>query len=243
MNYKKLISGAVAGAMAMSMCAVSAFAATIELDSEYVGAWGAGKCIPKADLEAVGGDVRIVLTIETRNLANTADQFLIRPMDYDNGWTDMTPEITSDFEVAKADGMICIPENDTTVEFVLNGSAIAGMGDSGLGFQVQNVIIKSAEIEAGSPQGELTRVAEDDGVDYCFGRKTFEELTGGAAAEDAPAEETEAAPEETEDAAPAETAPASDSTTTSSKTGNASAMAIAFVMVGGLAAAVISRKK
>lgn len=227
MNLKKLVSGAVAGAMAASMCAVSAFAETIELDSEYVGSWSAGKCIPKADLEAVGGDVKIVLTIETRNLANTADQFLFRPMDYDNSWTDMSPEITSDTVISKSDGMFCIPENSTTVEFVLNGSAIAGMGDSGLGFQVQNVIIKSAEIEAGSPQHELYRVPEDKGVDYCFDRVTFEELTGGGAPE---AEQAEEAPEP-------------DSTTASTQTGNTTTAAIAVVMLGAGAAALISRKR
>lgn len=243
MNYKKLISGAAAGAMAVSMCAVSAFAATVEMDSEYPGSWAASACIPKTELEAVGGDIKITLTVETRNLANTADQFLIRPMDYDNGWADMTPECTSDTVIAKTDGMFCIPEEATTVEFVLNGSAVAGMGDSGLSFQVQNVTIKSAELEAGSPQGELPRVSDADGKDYCFGKKTFEELTGGAA----PAEEAAEEDAPAEEAAPAdeavETAPAADSTTTSSKTGNASAMAIAVVMVGGLAAAVVSRKK
>ena len=189
MNMKKLVSGAVAGAMAMSMCAVSAFAATVEMDSEYPGSWAASKCIPKTELEAIGGDIKITLTVETRNLANTADQFLIRPMDYDNGWADMTPECTSDSVIAKVDGMFCIPEEATTVEFVLNGSAVAGMGDSGLSFQVQNVTIKSAELEAGSPQGELPRVSDADGKDYCFGRTTYEELTGGAASDDASAEE------------------------------------------------------
>lgn len=212
MNMKKIISGAVAGAMAMSMCAVSAFAATVEMDSEYPGSWAASKCIPKTELEAVGGDVKITLTVETRNLANTADQFLIRPMDYDNGWADMTPECTSDTVIAKVDGMFCIPEDASTVEFVLNGSAVAGMGDSGLSFQCQNVTIKSAELEAGSPQAEFPRVSDADGKDYCFGRKTYEELSGGeAASDDTSADEdveTEAAEEETveTEAAEAETA-------------------------------------
>lgn len=196
MNMKKLVSGAVAGAMAMSMCAVSAFAATVEMDSEYPGSWAASKCIPKTELEAIGGDVKITLTVETRNLANTADQFLIRPMDYDNGWADMTPECTSDTVIAKVDGMFCIPEDATTVEFVLNGSAVAGMGDSGLSFQVQNVTIKSAELEAGSPQAELPRVSDADGKDYCFGRKTFEELGGGAASSDDASAEEDTAVEE-----------------------------------------------
>ncbi|MCM1577183.1 MAG: hypothetical protein NC078_00080 [Ruminococcus sp.] len=250
MNMKKIISGAVAGAMAMSMCAVSAFAATVEMDSEYPGSWAASACIPKTELEAIGGNVKITLTVETRNLANTADQFLIRPMDFDNGWADLTPECTSDTVIAKTDGMFCIPEEATTVEFVLNGSAVAGLGDSGVSFQCQNVTVKSAELEAGSPQAEFPRVSDADGKDYCFGRKTFEELGGGAAA---PAEEeetvdevaeAEAAPVETE-AAVTEAAPQADtaSATTPAQTGNTPAVAIAFVMVAAGAAAVISKRK
>lgn len=239
MNMKKLVSGAVAGAMAMSMCAVSAFAATVEMDSEYPGSWAASKCIPKSELEAIGGDVKITLTVETRNLANTADQFLIRPMDFDNGWADMTPECTSDTIIAKVDGMFCIPEDATTVEFVLNGSAVAGMGDSGLSFQVQNVTIKSAELEAGSPEAEFPRVSDTDGKDYCFGRKTFEELGGGAASAEEDTSAEEAAPEETEAAPQGDAATA----TTPVKTGNTTASAIAVVMIGAGAAAVLSRKR
>ncbi len=216
MNFKKIVAAIAAGAMAVSMCAVNAFASTVELDAEYVGAWGAGKCIPKTELEAIGGDIKITLTIETRNLANTADQFLIHPMDYDNGWADLTPMCTSDTVVAKVDGWMCIPEGSTSVEFVLSADALSGMGDSGLGFQVQNVIVKSADLEAGAPQREIPRVDDKTGKSYCFGA-SYEEVTGLApvgaeapAADEAPAEDA-AAEAPAADEAPAEdAAPAED---------------------------------
>lgn len=194
MNFKKMTAALVSGAMALSMVTVSAFAATVEMDTEYPGSWAASKCIPKADLAAVGGDVKITLTLETRNLANTADQFLIRPMDYDNGWLDYTPYCTSDTVVAKTDGMFCIPEDATSCEFVLAGDSIDALGESGLSFQVQNVTIKSAELEAGTPEGELLRVSDSEGKDYCFGK--IDPRAGAAEETEAAAEETEAAAED-----------------------------------------------
>lgn len=56
MNMKKLMAAFTAAAMAVTMSAVSAFAATVTLDDGYVGSWGAGACIPKTELEAIGGD-------------------------------------------------------------------------------------------------------------------------------------------------------------------------------------------
>lgn len=147
MNMKKLMAAFTAAAMAVTMSAVSAFAATVTLDDGYVGSWGAGACIPKTELEAIGGDVKVTLDIETKNLANTADQFLLAPMDYDNSWTRVTDQLTSDTMVAKADGFIVVKENQTSVEFVITADTISTLGDSGLGFQVQNVIVKSANLE------------------------------------------------------------------------------------------------
>ena len=66
MNMKKLMAAFTAAAMAVTMSAVSAFAATVTLDDGYVGSWGAGACIPKTELEAIGGDVKVTLDIETR---------------------------------------------------------------------------------------------------------------------------------------------------------------------------------
>ena len=65
MNMKKLMAAFTAAAMAVTMSAVSAFAATVTLDDGYVGSWGAGACIPKTELEAIGGDVKVTLDIET----------------------------------------------------------------------------------------------------------------------------------------------------------------------------------
>ena len=194
MNMKKLMAAFTAAAMAVTMSAVSAFAATVTLDDGYVGSWGAGACIPKTELEAIGGDVKVTLEIETKNLANTADQFLLAPMDYDNSWTRVTDQLTSDTMVAKADGFVVVKENQTSVEFVITADTISTLGDSGLGFQVQNVIVKSANLEAGAPEAAYTIIDEDKVYDYCFG-------TDEAAAEDEAATEEEAAPAEDEAAA------------------------------------------
>lgn len=257
MNMKKLMAAFTAAAMAVTMSAVSAFAATVTLDDGYVGSWGAGACIPKTELEAIGGDVKVTLDIETKNLANTADQFLLAPMDYDNSWTKVTDQLTSDTMVAKADGFIVVKENQTSVEFVITADTISTLGDSGLGFQVQNVIVKSANLEAGAPEAAYTIIDEDKVYDYCFG-------TDEAAAEDEAATEEEAAPAEdeaaadeateevvedaaaeevTEAAAEVTEAPAADTTTAPAATGNTAAATIAVVMVAAGAAALISKRK
>ena len=49
MKIQKMLAGFVAAAMAVTTMAVSAFASTVTLDSEYVGSWGAGLCIPKTE--------------------------------------------------------------------------------------------------------------------------------------------------------------------------------------------------
>ncbi len=232
MKLKKIVAAVAAAAVAVSMMAVSAFAATVEIDSEYPGSWtSSGKGIKKADLEAVGGDVKIVLTVETRNLANTADQFLVNPIDYDNGWVSQTVDhITSDTITAKTDGWICVRESDTTLEFVLAQDAIAALGDDGLCFSVQNVIVKSADYSlADGPQGALNLVDDAAGKAYCFSSADDAAAPAEEAAADTAAETTEA--------------PAADATTTAAATGNTAAAVIVSVMAVAGAAAVAARKR
>ena len=232
MKLKKIVAAVAAAAVAVSMMAVSAFAATVEIDSEYPGSWtSSGKGIKKADLEAVGGDVKIVLTVETRNLANTADQFLVNPIDYDNGWVSQTVDhITSDTITAKTDGWICVRESDTTLEFVLAQDAIAALGDDGLCFSVQNVIVKSADYSlADGPQGALNLVDDAAGKAYCFSSADDAAAPAEEAAADTAAETTEA--------------PAADATTTAAATGNTAAAVIVSVMAVAGVAAVASRKR
>lgn len=226
MNFKKIAAAVAAAAVAVSMTAISAFAATVEIDSEYPGSWtSTGKGITKADLQAVGGDVKIVLTVETQNPYGLADQFLVNPIDYDNGWVSQTDYCTSDTITAKTDGWICVRESDTTLEFVYSADAIDALGDDGLCFSVQNVLVKSADYELSEKQGEIKRVSDAEGKEYCFS-------AAPAADEAAPAEE------------PADEAvPASDSATTSTATGNTSAAVIVSVMALAGAAAVASKRK
>ncbi len=227
MKIKNIIAGVVAAALAVSMTAVNAFASTVTLDSEYPGSWGMGASIPKAEFDAIGGDVKVVLTVETRNLLS--DQFLINPINVVDSWVSISFDCTSDTVVGKSDGWFCIPENSTTVEFVVPADICAGLGENGLSFQVQNVTIKSAELSAGAPQGEIRRLGDADGKAYCFGA-TYEELTGTAPAAD--------------DAAPAATdAPAADNNTASSGTGNASAAMAVVVMAIAGTVAVTSKKR
>ncbi|MGN0553331.1 MAG: hypothetical protein ACI4I1_08100 [Oscillospiraceae bacterium] len=171
MKLKKIIAAVAAAAIAVTTMAISAFATTVEIDSEYPGSWtSTGKGITKADLEAVGGDVKIVLTVETQNPYGLADQFLVNPINYDNSWASQTVEYcTSDSITAKTDGWICVREGDTTLEFVLSKDAIAGLGDSGLCFSVQNVIVKSADYSlADGPQATINFVDDATGKAYCF---------------------------------------------------------------------------
>lgn len=234
MSIKKIIAAIAAGAMALTISAVGAFAETVEIDTENPGQWSSsGAGIKKADLEAVGGDVRIVLTVETLDPYGLADQFLVNPIDYDNGWVSQTDFCTSDTAIAKTDGWICVPQDATTIEFVLSADAIPALGDDGLCFSNCNVLVKSAEYELGEPQAEMVRVSDADGKAYCFGEYTVE----GAAAEDEAVEETaEEAVEETADV------PASDDVTAPAATGNVSSVAIVSVMAIAAAAAVASKK-
>lgn len=271
MNLKKIVAAFAAAAMAVTTMAVSAFAETVEIDAEYPGSWtSSGKGITKEQLTAVGGDVKIVLTVETRNLANTADQFLVNPIDYDNGWISQTVEhCTSDTITAKTDGWICVRESDTTLEFVYDQDAIAALGDSGLCFSVQNVIVKSADYSlAEGPQGEINFVDDKAGKEYCFStpdaaaeeteapaeteaavEEEASEETEAVVEEEAAVEETEAvveeeaAVEETEAPAETEAAPEADTTTAPAATGNTAAATIAVVMVAAGAAALVSKRK
>ena len=239
MNLKKICAAVTAGAAALTITAVGAFAETVEIDSENPGAWSSsGKGITKEQLEAVGGDVKIVLTVETQDPYGLADQFLVNPIDYDNGWKSQTDFCTSDTAVAKTDGWICVPRDTTTVEFVLSADAIPDLGDSGLCFSNSNVLVKSADYELGTPQAEIVRLSDADGKAYCMGEY---EVEGAAAEEEAPAEEEspadDTAAEETSDA------PASDNVSDSAPTGNTSAAAIVAVMTVAAAAAAASKKR
>ncbi|MCH5347776.1 MAG: hypothetical protein J1E40_00505 [Oscillospiraceae bacterium] len=235
MKLKKIVAGIAAAAVAVSMMAVNAFATTIELDSDYVGAWGAGKTIPKADLEAVGGDVQVTLTVEWRS-SIIEDQHIIAPMDFDNGWLRITDQIQGDKVYAKGDGFIGISPNEPTLTFVVSADTIASLGDSGIGFQVQNVIVKSADLEPGTFSGASVNTLEEEQIwDYSNGTFTPD---GGSAA---PAEDT------SEEAAPAPAADAGETTTTTTTapaTGNVPAAVMISVMaVAGVAAVATKKRK
>lgn len=260
MNFKKIIAAAAAGAMALTMTAISAFATTVEIDAEYPGAWtSSGAGIKKADLEAVGGDVKVVLDVETYNPYGLADQYLVNVIDYDNGWKSQVLEyLTSDTIVAKTDGWICVQEDATSIEFVLDAAAIPDLGDDGITFSVQNVVVKSADYSlADSKEGDLTLVDDAAGKEYCF-----TSVNDNAASDDAAADETadgetviNASDEDTafavdaeDDAAVEETttdAPAADDavTTAPAATGNTSVAVIVSVMAIAGAAAIASKRK
>ncbi len=229
MKIKKIIAAVAAAAMALSMSVVNAFA--IDLDAEYPGAWAASKSIPKSEFDAIGGDVKVVLTVETKAPLIGDGNFLAKPMNIDVSWDAVTDRLTSDTAIAKTDGFFVFDATQATntVEFVVPADLIAEFGDNGLAFQVSDVIIKSAELSAGTPEGEIRRVTEDQSALIMQGQ-SYEEATGAAA----PAEE-----------APAEEAPAADdgAATTPAATGNTSAAVMVSVMALAGVAAVATKKR
>lgn len=224
MNLKKIAAAFAAAAIAVTISAASVFAeTTIQLDNDYAGNWGAGAYIPKDDLEAVGGDVKITLKVETITPTNEK-QFLVTPMDYSApGWPRITNKCTSDTGISKSDQFIVLVEGEKSVEFVVPADVIAGLtdkdGECGIGFQVCNVIVKSATLEAGTPEAEFRIIDDDNVIPYCFGEYEM--------------------PEETE--APA--ADVSDGETTSPTTGNTSSAVMISVASIAAIAAVMSRKR
>ena len=220
MKIKKILAAVAAAAMAISMVAINAFATTIELDSEYPGAWAAGKMISKADLEAIGGDVKVVLTIEVKEPLIGEHNHLVKIFDNDSGWTALAGKVTSDTMIAKDDGFAVIAHGQTTLEFVLPADVIANdVGETGIGFQVSDVIVKSAELSEGSAQGAVKIVTNEQSPIIMDGG-TYEEAVGGGAAP---------APEAGSSDAPA--------------TGNVPVAAVASVMAVAGVAVVASRKR
>ncbi len=195
MNVKKFLCSLAAAAVAVSMMAVNAFATTIDLDSEYPGIWKAGKCIPKADLEALGGDVKIVLTVEIKEPLVGEHLHHLRPINHDADWTGFTTSLQSDTAYAmESDGNFVLADGQTSVEFIIPADVISTLNDGGLGFMVCNVIVKSADItKADAPQGAIKLLTAEEG----------EQVTVGTYGAEPAAEDTAAAPEETT-AAPAE---------------------------------------
>ena len=235
MKIKKIVAAIAAAAMAVSMVAVNAFAATVQLDSEYPGGWAASKGIPKAEFEAIGGDVKVTLTVETKEPLVGEHNHLAKPMNMCVSWDAITANLKSDTAIAKGDGFIVFADGQTTCEFVVPESVwseFKGYVDAegnedesaGLYFQVNDVIIKSAELSAADAgaTADFMIISEDEAKSVMDGTLT-----------------RDAAP-----AAPAEEAPAADSApTTSATTGNVPAAVMVSVMAVAGAAAVASKKR
>lgn len=229
MKLKKILAAIAAAAMTVSMVAVNAFAATVTLDSEYPGGWQASKTIPKTEFEAIGGDVKVVLTVETKEPLIGDHNHLAKPMNICVSWDSISDGLTSDSGIRKADGFFVFADGQTTVEFVVPQSVWSEFkgydeedadGNAGLAFQCNDVIIKSAELSAGSPESDFMIVSEEDAKNVMDGNLK-REVTASAA--------------------PA--APAADSTTTSTATGNVPAAVMLSVMAVAGAAAVAAKKR
>ena len=218
-NVKKILCSLAAAAVAVSMTAVNVFAATVTLDSEYPGNWKAGKCIPKSELEALGGDVKVVLEVEIKEPIVGEHLHHLRPIDHDTDWVGFTSDLQSDTAFTNDDGNFILADGQTSVEFIIPADVISTLADGGLGFMVCNVIVKSADIsKADAPQSAIRLITSEEA----------EQVTVGEYA--AVSDETEAASAETV------------TVTTSPATGNNSA-AVAAVMVVAGAAAVAAKKR
>lgn len=217
MNFKKIVAAIAAAATAVTMTAVSAFA--FDMNTEYTGPWSQSAVIPKSELAAVGGDVKVTLNVEQKIPLVGDINSLIKPIDACGDWSALTwTGLTSDTAYAKEDGFIVVPAGATTIEFVIPESMWSAFVDwdgtdaaAGLTFQVNDVIIKSAEFSSASPAGEFKKVTEAE---------SGEIMKNGAPAADTTTEASTEAP----------------------ATGNAPVAAIAVVMALAGAAAVASKK-
>ena len=251
MKISKIFAGIAAAAVAVSAMAVSAFA--FDMNTEYTGGWSASTTIPKAEFEAIGGDVKVVLEVERHDPPVGKGNYVLKPMNICVSWDQITDQLTSDTAVAKEDGFFIVAPDVTSVEFVVpeaTWQSFKGYVDAdgnedesaGLAFQVNDVIIKSATLSSGSPEGTIKRVSEEESGAIMTGEAAATEAapaeTEAAETEAAPAEETTAAA----DASAAETTAAATDEAPA-KTGNTAAAAIAGVMAVAGAAAVVSRKR
>ena len=235
MNFKKILSAVAAAAVAVSTMAVSAFA--YDMNSEYTGGWSASATIPKSEFAAIGGDVKVVLTVERHDPLVGDGNYLLKPMNICSSWDAITDQLTSDTAIAKGDGFIVVGKDVTSVEFVVPEATWSAFvdyeggdgADAGLAFQVNDVIIKSADLSAGAPEGAFTIVDEATSADI---------MANGVPAADTAATD-DAAADTTADAPAADTA-----ATTATATGNTSAAVIVSVMaVAGVAAIAAKKRK
>lgn len=258
MKLKRIIAAMAAAAVAVSTLAVSAFAATVTLNSEYTGGWSQSALIPKSEFEAIGGDVKVVLEVERHDPLVGDGNYLLKAMNAPESWDEITSQFTSDTAIRKGDGFIVVGKDVTSIEFVVpeatwqafHGYINDGVEDettSGLSFQVNDVIIKSAELSAGSAEGEFTVVDEAMSAEIMKnGVSALGETADETVADDTAADTTDDAAAATDDAAADTTAdaPAADTAaTTATATGNASAAVIVSVMAVAGAAAIAAKKR
>ncbi|MCM1329379.1 MAG: hypothetical protein NC253_08040 [Ruminococcus sp.] len=231
MKIKKIVAAIAAAAMAVSMVAVNAFASTVTLDSEYKGGWAQTSSIPKSEFAAIGGDVKVVLTIETVEPLAGEHNHLLKPINAEASWDGITKSLKSDTGISKDDTFIVIADGQTSLEFVVPEavwSSWTGWADEDgnpddstatLSFQANDVIVKSAELTpADTAQGDFMYIPEADATSVMNGTLT-------------------------RDAAPAASTPAADSNTASATTGNVPAAVMVSVMAVAGAAAVASKKR
>lgn len=128
----------------------------IELDSEYKGGWVPSSCIPKKELENIGGDVRVTLNIE--QVRDT-----IMEGSKNDYWVQISPEgssvnqygrvkIRADHQIYPcywADWMYVLYDHNVPDKFtfVISQSEINNLYDDGLFFRGDNFFVSSAVLE------------------------------------------------------------------------------------------------
>jgi hypothetical protein len=149
----------------------------VVLDIDYPGNWGYSSAVPKEDLLAIGGDVKVIVTYMIHDTGG-ADQFIIAPT--------MEPEVritdrlTSNTAVAKDDGWIACHQDATKVEFVISADVISELSDTGLFFQVFNTVVRSVQLLPGEPEAEILLFSDREIKAYTTGGITREELLAGS---------------------------------------------------------------
>lgn len=118
----------------------------IDYDDEYPGDWQLAGFIPKSELESLGSDLRICVTLDAEIMGDPNDPYChIMPK-------------TASYEEISVSANNLIPQNkddlyeffkkgENQLVFEISANEIAQLPDEGLAFQVHNVLIKSIALK------------------------------------------------------------------------------------------------
>lgn len=120
---------------------------TVELDSEYAGDWNMSSFIPKSDLAEFGGDVRVYLNVSIDLYGDENDPWKHIAL-IDEDWTPVPVSAYNTIPNSESEGIYeFFSTGESQFVFTISENEIEKLTENGLGFQVHNVIVKSAALE------------------------------------------------------------------------------------------------